>query len=111
LTGRKRIAFDNNVHKIAIFSDELENVKQLNVSLQNFESDNIEFEKKCSDLHNSLQEEICLKGVLPTNSTNQSVVSAFDLNSSIFLNLLFSVISENSFSLFAVPTFLFIDFT
>ena len=51
LTGRKRIAFDNNVHKIAIFSDELENVKQLNFSLQKFESDNIEFEKKCSDLH------------------------------------------------------------
>jgi hypothetical protein len=45
LTGRKRIAFDNNVHKIAIFSDELENVKQLNFSLQKFESDNIEFEK------------------------------------------------------------------
>jgi hypothetical protein len=46
LTGRKRIAFGNNVHKIAIFSDELENVKQLNFSLQTFESDNIEFEKK-----------------------------------------------------------------
>ena len=61
MTGRKRIAFVNNVHKIAIFSDELENVRQLNFS---FESDNIEFEKKCSDLHNSLQEEICLKGVL-----------------------------------------------
>ena len=45
MTGRKRIAFDNNVHKIAIFSDELENVKQLNFSLQKFESDNIEFEK------------------------------------------------------------------
>ena len=45
LTGRKRIAFDNNVHKIAIFSDELENVKQLNFSLQKFESDSIEFEK------------------------------------------------------------------
>ena len=45
LTGRKRIAFDNNVHKIAILSDELENVKQLNFSLQKFESDNIEFEK------------------------------------------------------------------
>jgi hypothetical protein len=44
LTGRKRIAFDSNVHKIAIFSDELEHVKQLNVSLQQFESDNIEFE-------------------------------------------------------------------
>jgi hypothetical protein len=37
LTGRKRIAFDSNVHKIAIFSDELENVKQLNFSLQKFE--------------------------------------------------------------------------
>jgi hypothetical protein len=46
LTEGKRIAFDNNVHKIAIFSDELENVKQLNFSLQKFESDNIEFEKK-----------------------------------------------------------------
>jgi hypothetical protein len=45
LTGRKRIAFDNNVYKIAILSDELENVKQLNFSLQKFESNNIEFEK------------------------------------------------------------------
>jgi hypothetical protein len=45
LTGRKRLAVDSNVHKIAIFSDELENVKQLNFSLQKFESDNIEFEK------------------------------------------------------------------
>jgi hypothetical protein len=45
LTGRKRIVFDNNVHKIAIFSDELENIKQLNFSLQKFENDNIEFEK------------------------------------------------------------------
>jgi hypothetical protein len=31
-------------------------------------------------------------------------VSAFDLNYFIFLDLLFSVISENSFPLFAVPT-------
>jgi hypothetical protein len=29
LTGRKRIVFDNNVHMIATFSDELENIKQL----------------------------------------------------------------------------------
>jgi hypothetical protein len=36
LTGRKRIAFDSNVHKITIFSDELENVKQLNYSSQKF---------------------------------------------------------------------------
>jgi hypothetical protein len=60
------------VHRIAIFSDELENVKQLNVSLQKFESDNIEFEKKCSDLHNSLQEEICLKGVFLAKKKNLS---------------------------------------
>jgi hypothetical protein len=46
LTGRKRIAFDDNVHKIAIFSDEVENVKQLNFSFQKFESNNIEFGKK-----------------------------------------------------------------
>ena len=72
LTGRKGIAFDNNVHKIAIFSDELENVKQLNFSLQKFESDNIEIEKNCSDLHNSLQEEICLKGVLLAKKQNLS---------------------------------------
>jgi hypothetical protein len=60
------------VHKIAIVSDELENVKQLNFSLQKFESDNIEFEKKCSDLQNSLQEEICLKGVLLAKKQNLS---------------------------------------
>jgi hypothetical protein len=30
------------VHKIAILSDELENVKQLNFSLQKLEGDNIE---------------------------------------------------------------------
>jgi septation ring formation regulator EzrA len=72
LTGRKQIAFDNNVHKIAIFSDELENVKQLNFSLQRLESDNIEFENKGSDLHNSLQEEICLKGVLLAKQQNLS---------------------------------------
>ena len=52
------------MHNIAIFSDELENVKQLNTSFQQFESNNIEFEKICFDLHNCLQEEICLKGVL-----------------------------------------------
>jgi hypothetical protein len=42
----------------------------------------------------------------PYDSTTQSAVSAFDLNSFIFLDLLFSVISENSFPLFVVPTFL-----
>jgi hypothetical protein len=38
MTRRKRIAFDNNVHKIAIFSDELENVKQLNFSLKSLKA-------------------------------------------------------------------------
>ena len=71
LTGRKRIAFDSNVHKMAIFSGELENVKQLNFSLQKFESDNIEFVKRCSDLHNSLQEEICLMLAKNQNLSNQ----------------------------------------
>jgi hypothetical protein len=33
------------MHQIAIFSDELENVKQLNFRKQKLESDNIEFEK------------------------------------------------------------------
>jgi hypothetical protein len=42
---------------------------------------------------------------------NQRAVSAFHLNSFIFLDLLFLVISENSFPLFAIPTFVFIDFT
>ena len=45
LTGRKRIAFDSNVDKIVIFADVLENVKQLNFSLQMSERVNIEFEK------------------------------------------------------------------
>jgi hypothetical protein len=34
LTGRRRIVFDNNVHMIATFSDELENIKQLKFNLQ-----------------------------------------------------------------------------
>ena len=72
MTGRKRIAFDSNVDKIAIFADELENVKQLNFSLQKSESDNIEFEKKCSDLYNSLQKEICLKRVFLAKNQNLS---------------------------------------
>jgi hypothetical protein len=60
----KRIAFESIVHTIAIFSDELENVKQLNTSFHQFESNNIEFEKKCFDLLNCLQEEIYLNGGL-----------------------------------------------
>ena len=56
---------------MAIFSGELENVKQLNFSLQKFESDNIEFVKRCSDLHNSLQEEICLMLAKNQNLSNQ----------------------------------------
>ena len=72
LTGRKRIAFDSNMHQIVIFSYELENVKQLNFRLQKLESDNIEFEKRCSDLHNSLPEEICLKGVLEKFNVSES---------------------------------------
>ena len=44
LTGRKRIAFDSNVHTIVIFSDELEIVKQLIFFYKSLK-DKIEFEK------------------------------------------------------------------
>jgi hypothetical protein len=54
LTGRKRIAIDSNVHKLAIFSDELENVKQLNFSLQKFENKGI---NKITELRTILQRE------------------------------------------------------
>ena len=54
LIGRKRIAFDNNVHKIAMFSDELENVKQLNFSLQKFENKG---NNKITELRTILQRE------------------------------------------------------
>jgi hypothetical protein len=45
IVPKKYLLLLDHVHKIAIFSDELENVKQLNFSLQKFESDNIEFKK------------------------------------------------------------------
>jgi hypothetical protein len=47
-------------------------LEQLNFSLHQFESDNIEFEKKWPDLHNRLQEEIFLKGVLLGKNQNLS---------------------------------------
>ena len=75
------------MHKIAIFSDELENVKQLNFSLHKFESDNIEFEKKYS----SLQEEIRLKGVLlakKQQSLSNQLDSLKDTNSRLIDNVI-----------------------
>ena len=57
------------MHKIAIFSDELENVKQLNFSLQKFESDNIEFEKSvliCIIIYRNLSNQ--LDSLKDTNS-------------------------------------------
>ena len=72
LSGRKRIAFDNNVHKIAIFSDELENVKQLNFSLQKFESDNIEFEKSVLIYIMVYRKKYVLRGFLQAKNQNLS---------------------------------------
>jgi hypothetical protein len=65
LTGRKRIAFDSNVHKIAISPDELENVKQLNCILQKFESDNIELKSEYLSfaLESSLKKEFVIGNV------------------------------------------------
>ena len=45
---------DSNVHKLAIFSDELENVKQLNFSLQKFENKG---NNKITELRTILQRE------------------------------------------------------
>jgi hypothetical protein len=72
LTGRKRIAFDNNVHKIAIFSDELENIKQLNFSLQKFESDNMEIEKSVLIYIIVYRKKYVLMGVLLAKNKNLS---------------------------------------
>jgi hypothetical protein len=58
LTGRKRLNYENELNKIAIFSNELENVHHLNFKICNFSQENLEFEKKCSDLHKCLLEEI-----------------------------------------------------
>ena len=60
------------MHKIAIFSDELENVKQLNFSLQKFESDNIEFEKSVLIYIIVYRKKYVLRGFLLTNNQNLS---------------------------------------
>jgi len=58
LTGRKRMKYEQEVHTIAIFSNELENVQNLNFRLTDFEIKNVEFENKCLELLKSLQREI-----------------------------------------------------
>ncbi|CAG2186655.1 unnamed protein product [Mytilus edulis] len=65
ITGsRKRKAFDSTVHKLAIFSDELENVKKLNYTLQKFQIENLDFDQRCFDLHEKLRSEIVEKNIL-----------------------------------------------
>lgn len=58
LKGRKRLNYENELHKIAVFSNELENVHNLNFKICNFSQKKLELEKKCSDLHKCLLEEI-----------------------------------------------------
>jgi hypothetical protein len=58
LTRRKPLNYENELNKIAIFSNELENVYNLNFKICNFSQENLELEKKCSDLHKCLLEEI-----------------------------------------------------
>jgi hypothetical protein len=49
--------------------------------------------------------------ILEKINVSESAYRELTVFCDIFLDLLFSVISENSFPLFVVPTFLFIDFT
>ena len=41
LTGRKRLNYENELNKIAIFSNELENVHNLNFKICNFSQENL----------------------------------------------------------------------
>ena len=56
-----------------------------------FESDNIEFEKKGSDLHNSLQEEICLKGVLLAKKQNLKSLDSLKYTNSRLIDYVKSI--------------------
>lgn len=58
LTGRKRMKYEQEVHTIAIFSNELKNVHNLNFRLTDLEIKNVEFENMCLELLKSLQREI-----------------------------------------------------
>ena len=40
LTGRKRLNYENELNKIAVFSNELENVHNLNFKICNFSQEN-----------------------------------------------------------------------
>jgi hypothetical protein len=44
LTGRKRLNYENELNKIAVFSNELENVHNLNFKICNFSQENLELE-------------------------------------------------------------------
>lgn len=57
-TGRKRMSYENEIHRIAVFSNEIEDVKSLNFKLVEFQESNIELEKQHSDLFEKLQEEV-----------------------------------------------------
>jgi uncharacterized Tic20 family protein len=116
LTGRKRLAVDSNVHKIAIFSDELENVKQLNFSLQKFESDNIEFEKSVliyiivySAVYNAqtfLSADDNVKSSVITekaNTTKFEILLTFDLSLDIYI-LILSVLGFTRYMMYRISS-------
>ena len=44
LTGRKRLDYENELNKIAVFSNELENIHNLNFKICNFSQENLELE-------------------------------------------------------------------
>ena len=44
LTGRKRLNYENELNKIAVFSNVLKNVHNLNFKICNFSQENLELE-------------------------------------------------------------------
>jgi hypothetical protein len=44
LTGRKRLDYENELNKIAVFSNELENIHNLYFKICNFSQENLELE-------------------------------------------------------------------
>lgn len=55
--GRKRYQYDKKLHSVAVFKQELIDVKSLSFTLSNFDSEKVELEQKCKELYESLLNE------------------------------------------------------
>lgn len=48
--GRKRQEFNDKFHNLAVFKNELTDVKTMSFKLKHFEKEKLELEKKCKDI-------------------------------------------------------------